>query len=82
MSEYYKGKYLIALYDEEDFPFVVADNIIDLMERLEIPVNKITKNRMTSKISHALDRDNRKIRFKKKTLFIYLIPIKDVSTWK
>lgn len=76
MENYYKNKYLIALYDREDFIFAVADNVKDLLEVLSIPVNATTLNQMTSKIGRALNRKN-KIYVDGKPLFIHLIPVEE-----
>lgn len=74
---YYKNKYLIALYDKDDFIFAVADNVYDLLELTSIPVNSTTLNQMTSKIGHALARKNKKIYINGKALFIHLIPVNE-----
>lgn len=72
---YYKGEYLIALYDREDFIVAVADNITDLLKLYSIPVNAQTLNQMTSKIGHALKRKDKRIYMNKQWLSIHLIPV-------
>ena len=76
-KNFYRRKYLIALYDEDDQIFAVADNISELMGFLSIPVDKKATNRVSSKISHALERESRRVRFGDRDLFVYLIPMED-----
>lgn len=74
-NNFYLNKYLIALYDKEDFIFAVADNVRDLLTMLHIPITKTTLNQMTSKIGHATKRKKPKINIDGKLLFIHLIPV-------
>lgn len=76
-NNFYKKKYLIALYDKEDFPVVIADNIADLLKLYSIPVNDQTLNQMTSKIGHATKRKDKKIYINKRLVFVHLIPVED-----
>lgn len=39
-NNFYRKKYLIALYDENDQIFAVADNISELIGFLSIPINR------------------------------------------
>lgn len=67
-SKFYKGKYLIAIYDEDDYPFIIADNVKELA--------KITGKKidiLQSSISHQ----TKGIVLNGRRYRIYLIPIKE-----
>lgn len=76
-SKYYLGKYFFALYDRDDFFYDYADNVNELMRKFGIEVNRYTKNKMTTRIHHALKREHSRIEINGLKLGIYIIPVEE-----
>lgn len=64
MEHLYKNKYLIALYDQDDFPFIVASNVKELA---------LLTGRKEECLQSTLSRKKKSIYIKGKSYKIYLI---------
>lgn len=74
-SRFYRNKFIIALYDEDDFLVEVADNTIELIIDMGKEVNESSLNRVRSALRHALVRENPRIYFRGILCNIHLIPM-------
>lgn len=53
---YYKEHYILALYDNEDYIYIVADNPRDLMYQLNIPYSYKNLKLMLSRLTNCFRR--------------------------
>lgn len=67
-ESFYKNKYLIALYDSEDYPVIIADNVKEL--------SNLTGKKSKSLYS-ALARNVKGFNINGQRYQVYLIPIKE-----
>lgn len=79
-NKFYLGKYFFALYDRNDHFYNFADNVNELMNLFNIPINRKTTNQMQGRLYHALKRDNSRIYINGLKLSIYLIPVDEEET--
>lgn len=72
----YKNKYLIALYDEDEFCVDVADNPSQLLQHMGFPPTKVNRNRLYSRLGHCVfDKDGApKIKWFGRLVEVHLIP--------
>ena len=67
----------MALYDEEDLPFAVVDNVGELMDLFGIEKTRYNQNKMYGRVGHAFRRKHARIAIDGMKLSLYLIPISE-----
>lgn len=79
-THFYLNKYIIALYDENDELYVVADNPRELLLELGAKPTFANINNIQNKLTRANKSKDKKIRHNDKWLKVYLIPFDDDET--